>query len=421
MIYFSPLILLLWFLLSTDQFGFTNAFDDQSEVEVEVEVVEVEKTKDHQFSQTFQNNKNNIFREKRKQNESCTFDSQCESGYTCFRAITSSSCQPSYSTKCFNVAFDNIDQDTRDNLEKELSVYANYESLVENTKDTFEKISKEVGVLFLQDIFGFFNDFHRCAFDSPDFKLPKGIVRSEEYDGRLVRVQQQQQEEGEDGERFEVIHDTEILGMTLRLPKIDLGVAFSLGVGVLAGFGPSVNIVFGLMIDFDKIDFNKVDILNLNMNDVSSYLGETRLGAFTNLCLDGSLGLVTGFKVTGGLQYSNLVGTFRESIGVFAYVIPYLPGIFTYAENLPGTVNLCASYNVGVGAVGISNWFCGIGPLGLLFFDCKNYYFEIGGGIGPILGGAVSAGLCQLRTYTMDYGVGGIIDNIIVGPSSWDW
>lgn len=355
---------------------------------------------EEEFDQHLLKMQNIFIRGKRKQNDPCIFNSQCASGLTCFRAFTSSSCQPSYSTTCFNFAFENIKNDTRNNLERELSVYANYTSIMENPEDTFKQISN-IAVHFLQDILDFFNDFQRCAFDSPDFELPKGIIRSSH--GKLVKVQ----------ENGRIVHDIEIFGFDLKLPKINLGLNFDLASGV------GMNVYLGIMADFSKVDFNKVDIMNMDMMDLSSTAGDTRLGAFGNICSNAAAGLSTGFKFSGGLQYSNLTKTVAESAGEFADIIPELPGMFAYADSLPGAINFCTGYDLAAG-IGIGNFFCGIGLVNLILGQGdNNYYFELGGNSGASVGGDVSVGTCAFRNYLMEIGVNELLNDMANGPSSW--
>lgn len=117
----------------------------------------------------------------RKQNEPCSFNFQCAEGLVCYRAFTSSSCQPSYTRRCFTEAFESVAEATRTSLIDK--VVGTVDSFKEDPEETLRTSLLEVSYSFTQELIDFANRFNQCSVKSPDFKLPKGI--SQGTDGRL--------------------------------------------------------------------------------------------------------------------------------------------------------------------------------------------------------------------------------------------
>lgn len=337
----------------------------------------------------------------RQQNEQCKCSSECDAGLTCFRAFTASSCQPSFAMDCFNNIFrDNFSLDNDDEEEKGQKSMSVFQfDLIDDLKDFGESyledpdtILKEVAKLavlkYVPDILGFVKKFNQCAIDSPDFEFPKGIVRSE-TGGNLVRV------DPDTGR--ELADPVEIFGFELYLPKFDFGVQLDLS-ALVGG-----NLYLGMLMDLINIDWNKLDFTDFDITDLNYQ--DIIFGAFGNICGGVAAGGGGKFTFSGGLEYSKFNSTVEDTAetALFPVLIPgiNLPGIFAYANQLPGSVNYCSGLDLGAGA-GLGNFFCGVGFLGFLQCDFSNYYFTLGANTGATLGGMLSAAGCSLRNYIVD-------------------
>lgn len=203
----------------------------------------------------------------RQQNEPCSLRSQCAPGLTCFSSagkMGPSSCQPSFTVRCFREAFSSIRKEASDRITEAVNEHIGFNTGLLREPDMVAYNLTKVAFDFKQELVDYANAYNKCALNDPEFRL---VVPKEYFPG-----------DGKNGiSRGMVSPDRDIFGFEIPIPKMNLGLSVDMSAllgGVVYG---------GLTLDVNDMNFRGHDLFNLTVADFN--LPGVKFGGFVNLCL----------------------------------------------------------------------------------------------------------------------------------------